>query len=234
LAVEIGLALVAGVVVGGIGGLALSAAYRRGWTSQASEELAARSLALLAYGGSVAIGGNGFVGAFVGGIVFGATTPAGERRAVRFIEDSALFSSFLVWSIFGAVFVGPVLTGPFAASAVVYAVLSFTVVRIIPVGIALIGSRLRPATVLFLGWFGPRGLASVVLTLLALESLQGAGAEGTRILEVATWTILLSVFLQGLTGRSLSDRFGRAVATWGKGVAEAIGVPEAPTRRRAL
>jgi sodium/hydrogen antiporter len=233
-AVEIGLALVAGVVVGGIGGLALSAAYRRGWTPQASEELAALSLALLAYGGSVAIGGNGFVGAFVGGIVFAATTPAGERRAVRFIEDSALFSSFLVWSIFGAVFVGPVLTGPFAASAVVYAVLSFTVVRIIPVGIALIGSRLRPATVLFLGWFGPRGLASVVLTLLALESLQGAGAEGTRILEVATWTILLSVFLQGLTGRSLSDRFGRAVATWGKGVAEAIGVPEAPTRRRAL
>jgi NhaP-type Na+/H+ or K+/H+ antiporter len=233
-AAEIALALVAGVMVGGLGGLLLSAARRRGWTSDASEELAALALALLAYGGSVAIGGNGFVGAFVGGIAFGASTPAGERRAVHFVEDGALFSSFLVWTVFGAVFVGPVLTGPFVATAVVYALLSLTVVRMIPVGIALIGSRLRPATVLFVGWFGPRGLASVVFTLLALESLTGAGTEGTRILQVATWTILLSVFLQGLTGRPLSNRFGRTVATWGPDVAEALAVPDAPTRRRTL
>jgi NhaP-type Na+/H+ or K+/H+ antiporter len=231
---EIGLALIAGVVVGGIGGLVLSAAHRRGWTSGASEELAALSLALLAYGGSVAIGGNGFVGAFVGGIAFGASTPTDEQRAVHFVEDGALFSSFLVWTVFGAAFVGPVLTGPFVPSAVVYAVLSLTVVRMVPVGIALMGSRLRPATILFVGWFGPRGLASVVFTLLALESLRGAGAEGTRILQVATWTILLSVFLQGLTGRPLSQWYGRTVATWGKGAAEAVGVPEAPARRRAL
>jgi sodium/hydrogen antiporter len=231
---EIGLALLAGVLVGGVGGLLVTAAHQRGWTSHASEELAALSLALLAYGGSVAIGGNGFVGAFVGGIAFGASTPAGERRAVRFVEDGALFSSFLVWTFFGAVFVGPVLTGPFVASAVVYAILSLTLVRMIPVAIALIGSRLRPATLLFVGWFGPRGLASVVFTLLALESLQGAGAEGTRILQVATWTILLSVFLQGFTGRPLSKWYGRRVAAWGPEAAEALDVPEAPARRRNL
>jgi NhaP-type Na+/H+ or K+/H+ antiporter len=104
----------------------------------------------------------------------------------------------------------------------------------IPVGIALMGSKLRPATVLFVGWFGPRGLASVVFTLLALESLHGAGAEGTRILQVATWTILLSVFLQGLTGGPLSKWYGRNVATWGPEAAEAVEVPDAPVRRRTL
>lgn len=231
---ELGLAVVAGVVVGAVGGIALTAARRRGWSSGLSEELAALTLALLAYGVSIAIGGSGFVAAFVGGMAFGATTPEGERRAVRFVEDFALVSSYAVWTIFGALFVGPVLTGPIAAAAIAYALVSLTLVRMIPVAIAMFRTRLHVATIAFIGWFGPRGLASVVFALIALESLQQAPVERNLVLQVATWTILLSVVLQGLTSRPLSKRYGREMAGWGPAAPEAQEVAEAPMRRRTL
>ena len=173
---EVGLALVVAVGIGVVGGRLLQAAHRRGYTSEVSEQLAIVALALLAFLGSVAIGGNGFIAAFVGGLTFGASTRGTMHRATEFTETIGLFASFFVWTVFGALFVGPVLTTRLDAPAIVYAVLSLTVIRMVPVAISLFGAGLRRDTVAFMGWVGPRGLASVVFTLVAVETLHSSGA----------------------------------------------------------
>ena len=138
---QIGLAIVAAVVVGYLGGRLLAFANDRGWTSGVSDQIAILALALLAYQGSVAVGGNGFIAAFAGGILFGAATRGRLAEPVQFTETLGLAGSFLVWSLFGALFVGELLTGDLAAQPIVYAVLSLTVIRMVPVAIALTGNE---------------------------------------------------------------------------------------------
>ena len=134
---------------------------------------------------------------------------------VQFTETLGLSGSFVVWMLFGALFVGELLTGDLAAQPVIYALLSLTVIRMVPVAIALIGTQLRPATVAFMGWFGPRGLASVVFMLLALEEIE-RGNGGAMLLETVTWTILLSVVLHGISASPLAARYGASIAKAGK------------------
>jgi sodium/hydrogen antiporter len=211
---QIGLAVVAAVVVGYVGGKLLALANDRGWTSAVSDQIAILALAVLAYQGAVTIGGNGFIAAFAGGILFGAATRGRLAEPVEVTETLGLAGSFLVWSLFGALFVGELLTGDLAAQPIIYALLSLTVIRMVPVAIALLGTQLRPATVAFMGWFGPRGLASVVFTLLALEEIERSG--GAMLLQTVTWTILLSVVLHGISASPLAARYGASIAKAGK------------------
>ena len=192
----LGLAVVAAVVVGYLGGKLLA-------------------LALLAYEGAVTVGGNGFIAAFAGGILFGAATRQRLAEPVQFTETLGLSGSFVVWSIFGALFVGELLTRGLSARPIIYALLSLTVIRMVPVAVALTGTQLRPATVAFMGWFGPRGLASVVFTLLALEEIEHSGS-GSMLVETVTWTILLSVVLHGISASPLATRYGASIARAGK------------------
>jgi sodium/hydrogen antiporter len=210
---QIGLAILAAVVVGYLGGKLLAFANERGWTSAVSDQIAILALALLAYQGAVTVGGNGFIAAFAGGILFGAATRQRLAEPVEFTETLGLSGSFLVWSLFGALFVGELLTGDLAAQPIIYALLSLTVIRMVPVAIALLGTQLRRSTVAFMGWFGPRGLASVVFTLLALEEIERGGA---MLLQTVTWTILLSVVLHGISASPLAARYGASIAKAGK------------------
>jgi NhaP-type Na+/H+ or K+/H+ antiporter len=212
---QIGLAILAAVVVGYLGGKLLAFANEHGWTSAVSEQIAILALALLAYQGAVTVGGNGFIAAFAGGILFGAATRQRLAEPVEFTETLGLSGSFLVWSLFGALFVGELLTRDLSAQPIIYALLSLTVIRMVPVAIALIGTQLRPATVAFMGWFGPRGLASVVFTLLALEEIEQSGG-GSMLLQTVTWTILLSVVLHGISASPLAARYGASIAKAGK------------------
>ena len=146
--------------------------------------------------------------------MFGAVTRRRLTEPVQFTETVGLSASFPVWAIFGALFVGELLSPDLAARPILYAVLSLTVIRMVPVAISLIGTRLRRATVAFMGWFGPRGLASVVFTLLALEEIERA-SNGPMLLETVTWTILLSVVLHGISASPLAARYGASIATAG-------------------
>jgi NhaP-type Na+/H+ or K+/H+ antiporter len=211
---QIGLALVAAVVVGYLGGKLVAFAKDHGWTSGVSAQIGILALALLAYVGAVAIGGNGFVAAFVGGILFGAATRRRLGEPVQFTETLGLSATFLVWSIFGALFVGELLTHELGAEPIVYAILSLTVIRMVPVAIALIGTHLRLSTVAFMGWFGPRGLASIVFTLLALEEFEHTDG-GAKLVQTATWTILLSVVLHGISASPLAARYGASIGRAG-------------------
>jgi sodium/hydrogen antiporter len=209
---ELARAVVVAVVVGVIGGRLIASAHTQGWTSHLSERLAVLALALLSYGGAVAIGGNGFVAAFGAGLIFSAASKGVLTEAVEFTEDLGLFVSFLVWAIFGALLLAPQLSGGVSGAAILYAVLSLTLVRMVPVAVSMIGTGLRPASKLFMGWFGPRGLASVVFTLIAFETLEQSDLASETLIEIATWTVFLSVMAHGLTAGPLARRYGSRVA----------------------
>jgi NhaP-type Na+/H+ or K+/H+ antiporter len=135
--------------------------------------------------------------------------------------------------VFGALFVGPVVTGDIEPVAILYAVVSLTLVRMVPVAAALAGTGLRRDTVAFMGWFGPRGLASVVFTLIAVEELHGAGAVADVIVEIATWTILLSVVAHGLSAGPFARTYGRHLSG-AEDIPELADVPEPRIRRRSI
>jgi len=232
-------AVVFGATLGWVTGRLAEKARRAKWTTAATDTLVVLSVALLSYEAALALEANGFVSSFVAGAVFstastGSTASRGHgREPMEFTEDVGLFLSFAVWVIFGALFAGPVLRAGVHLRPVVYALLSLTLIRLVPVALAMVGARLRRDTVGFVGWFGPRGLASVVFTLLAFEEL-GGSPEAHRLAEVTTWTILLSVFAHGLSAGPLARRYGARVARAPVGTAELAAAPEAATRRRAL
>jgi NhaP-type Na+/H+ or K+/H+ antiporter len=225
------LAVVVAGVVGGGGGWLLRAAAARGWTTDVSQELAVLGMAGASYLGAVWLSGNGFVAAFVAGLLFAAGSGSGFHRATAFTETAGVFLSFAVWALFGAALVGPVLRESWSWTAVGYALLSLTVLRMLPVALALLGARLRPATVLFVGWFGPRGLASVVFLTLAVDELH-VGTDDLLV-RTATWTILLSVVLHGLSARPLVQRYTDLLRA-NPDAAEHVPGPEPRLRRRGL
>ncbi len=224
------LAVVVAGAVGGGGGWLLRTAAVRGWTTDISQELAVLGMAGASYLAAVWLGGNGFVAAFVAGLLF-AATGGGFHRATAFTETTGVFLSFAVWAMFGAALAGPVLREPWSWTAVGYALLSLTVLRMLPVALALLGARLRPATVLFVGWFGPRGLASVVFLTLAVDELH-VGTDDLLV-RTATWTILLSVLLHGLSARPLVRRYTDLLRAH-PDAAEHVPGPEPRLRRRGL
>ena len=202
--VQLAVGVAVGAAVGTAGGRLMRTAGARGWVQESFAGPAVLALALSSYAAAVACHGNGFVAAFAGGIAFGHM--AGDRgpRGAFYVEQTAGLASLLVWTLVGAVAV-PLLYGRLDWPVVGYVVLSLTVVRMIPVALSLAGSGLGRRTVLFVAWFGPRGLASVVFSLLAVEEL---GAAATPVVVVIVSTILMSVLAHGVTAGPLAARYG--------------------------
>ena len=225
---EAGVELVVGAGVGAATGLAggwlLRRARRGGWAAEDFAGIAVLALAIAAYAGAAVAHGNGFVAAFCAGLAFGAV--AGRRGAaeLEFLEQAGGLLSLLVWLLFGAVAI-PIVLDRLNLATLTYAVLSLTLVRMVPVALAAIGSGLDRDTVLFVGWFGPRGLASLVFALLAREEL-GSGAE--EAVSVIGVTVFLSVLAHGFSAAPLAARYGRAVAA--RGPEPGGQVPDLPLR----
>jgi NhaP-type Na+/H+ or K+/H+ antiporter len=207
-AAELGIGVVVGGGVGLVGGRALQWARRAGWAAEDFAGIAVLALALVAYTAALSVHGNGFVAAFCGGVVFGATAGRRGPAELVFLEQVGGLVSLLVWFGFGALAISTVVERV-DLRVVLYAVVSLTLVRMVPVAIACIGAGLDRRTVLFIGWFGPRGLASLVFALLALEEL-GPGADDA--ITVIGLTVLLSVVAHGLSARPLSSRYGRSAS----------------------
>ena len=175
-----------------------------------SRRLATLALALLAFLVASEAGGNPFVSAFVGGIVFGATATTEAVESVEVTELAGNLLSLVLWFIFGAGFVIPAFED-LDARIVLYAIASLTVIRMVPVALALLGSGQGRSTVAFVGWFGPRGLASVVFALLAVEELGGTDPHVLVAVNTITVTIVFSVIAHGITGRPLATRYVAAL-----------------------
>ncbi|HSO42457.1 MAG TPA: cation:proton antiporter [Rhodospirillales bacterium] len=222
-ATQIGWGLLAGVVAGLLGALLFRAADKRGWIGSEWRQIVPLATALLAYALAVTLGGSGFIAAFVGGMAFGAAANAPSSAVTLFTEETGGLLAAVTWIGFGALALG--LVAPNITWQVcVYAALSLTLVRMVPVALALLGKGVRPPTTAFIGWFGPRGLASVVFALLVLE--RGV-PEGETLLATVVVTVALSVLLHGLT----SVPFVRAYNRWYEAHAEAH--PETKEAERA-
>ncbi len=215
-----------GLGVGFAGGFLLTLADARHWTSPVSRQLFVLALAGSCYLVSVSAGGNGFIAAFVGGLAFGRGSRRREEGAVRFTEVQGSLLAIGVWAAFGLILAGKVRSDLWDASSLGYAVLSLTVIRMVPVAIALAGARFRPSTVLFTGWFGPRGLASIVFLVIGLDGLAAAGVDSGPLSATVAWTVLLSVILHGLSAAPLAARYGRRMADLPSGAPELEGATE--------
>jgi len=222
---EIGIAVGVGAAIGMLGGWLFSGAMKRRLTSRHTEQFGTLSLALAAYTISLVLGGNGFIAAFVGGMFFGYITQHRRHHATEFTEASGTYLSLFVWTIFGATLVIPLITA-FNPLALLYAVLSLTLIRMLPVAISLVGTRLRRDTVLLMGWLGPRGLASVVFTLIAYEAFYEASRPHETLFAMAGWTILLSVLLHGFSALPLARWYAQRLKTADPAMPELVDVPD--------
>lgn len=217
---EILIAAIIGIGIGWAGGTVLVAAARRDWVSPVWLGIGALGLAVTAYGLAVPLGGSGFIAAWLAGLLLGRTTRDNLNDVAAFSETLGTTLTMASFMIFGAAILGPSLSN-MSWQVVLYAALSLTVIRMVPVALAMVGSRLQPVSVLFLGWFGPRGLASIVLAGLVVESSEIPGAE--VIVTVVTVTVGISVFAHGATSWIGSQSYA---AWWDKHQA---GAPEAIT-----
>lgn len=205
MAQQIGWGLVAGLGAGALGGLLFRVAEERGWFEGQWRQSLPLVTAILAYAAALQLGGSGFIAAFVGGMAFGQLSRRHGLRVTRLNEDVGGILAAVVWVGFGALALGKLL--PHVTWQIVaYAALSLTVVRMIPVAIALAGSGARAPTIAFMGWFGPRGLASIVFALIALES---GVPEARTLFATVGLTVLLSVFLHGVSSVPLVAAYSR-------------------------
>lgn len=216
---ELALGGLAGLAIGLIGAFGINHATVRDLALPGGRRLAALATALAAFGLAVSIDANGFIAAFVAGIAFGARLDASAvdpEDTVELTELGGEVLALVVWFLFGAGLV-PFVLRAFTVPLVVYAVLSLTLFRILPVALSMVGSGLTRRDVLFLGWFGPRGLASVVFALLAVEVLGEANGALEQAIAAIALTVLLSVVLHGATAGPAASRYGttRAVAVVG-------------------
>ena len=203
---EIGYGVLGGVVAGLIAAGVVAIAHRRRLISGSWLQVIPIAGASLAYGIAAALGGSGFIAAFLAGAVFGAIVPHESEDASRLNEEIGALLGGVTFLIFGAVLLGPALEH-LSWQIVFYAVLSLTLIRMLPVAIAMIGSGARRHTVAFLGWFGPRGLASIVFAVIAVQEAHLTVAE--TIVRTAYVTVGLSVFAHGLTASPLAKRYSR-------------------------
>jgi NhaP-type Na+/H+ or K+/H+ antiporter len=224
---QIGFGVLVGIGVGLAGGWLVRWASNREWMTGSFQRLALLALALVAWALADTVGGNGFIAAFIGGLVVGPTVERVGERLLRFTDAEGQLLNLSVFFIFGVLVLG--LLDALTWQIVLYVLLSLTVVRMLPVAVALLGTHLRGVSMLFAGWFGPRGLASIVLGLIVVsEAPLLAGRE--EIEMAVALTVLFSVLLHGVTAAPLSAVYARRVEEMAADAPEKQGALELPTR----
>jgi NhaP-type Na+/H+ or K+/H+ antiporter len=203
---EIGFGVLGGVAAGLLIAAIVVHAGRRDLIAGPWRQVIPAAGAALAYGIASALGGSGFIAAFVGGVVFRGALGRDPEQENRMIEEVGGVLNGVTFVLFGAILLEPAL-GELSWSLVLYGVLSLTIVRMVPVAIAMLGSHARPHTLGFLGWFGPRGLASIVFALILIEESQ-LPAEETIVLAVYL-TVGLSVLAHGISAAPGAARYAR-------------------------
>lgn len=217
---QIGFGVLVGVAVGWLGGRAIDHFATRGWVEGGMRQIATLALAAAAFAGAEAVEGNGFVAAFVAGMAFGFAARDRCHDAADFTEDEGQLLALLTFLFFGALLLAPRLDN-LTPTVAIYALASLTVVRMVPVAISLIGKGLAWPTVAYLGWFGPRGLASILFGLAVVEDIELTNED--LVLDVVAWTVAASIVLHGLSAGPAAERY----ADWFDGRDDEHPMPEA-------
>lgn len=203
---QVGFGLGAGLLCGIAGGYLIHRRSLSGSISGIYRQLGTLAVPAAAYSGAELVGGNGFVAAFVGGLCFGAMACAQCRDVADVTTDDGVLFTAIAFFVFGAAFLAPALSDVSSAQAA-YAVLSLTVVRMLPVLVALAGAPTRLETRFFLGWFGPRGLATILFILLTTQELDSAGSAS--VTTTAIVTVGASVLAHGVSAAPWAGRLAR-------------------------
>ncbi len=203
---QIGLGAIVGIAVGFIGSGIVIKSRDKEWITPEYQRIAFLVIAVISFIIADEIGGSGFIAAFVGGLATAYVTRDASKILMDFAEAEGQFLNLTVFFLLGIIIAGliPYITW----QIIIYAFLSLTVIRMLPVAISLIGTKTDFNSVLFMGWFGPRGLASIVLALIALEELGSFPGQNTFILAVFI-TVLFSVVAHGITALPLSKLYVR-------------------------
>lgn len=215
-----------GAMLGYSGARLLDAAAERQWMSESAQGIGILSLAVFTYVAAELVGGNGFIATFIGGMVFGNSIRHPCSFLFEFMETEGQLLMLITFLVFGAALL-PVGIEHFTPMMLLYAVLSLTAIRMLPIAVSLLGAGLRPPTWAFLGWFGPRGLASILFVLLIIEEAQLL--HGSELLSITVITVALSVLLHGVTAAPFANAYGRLAARMGE-CSETKPVSEVPLR----
>ena len=185
----------------------MDATQSRDLMAEAAGGVAFVVAAFAAYIGAEIVGGNGFIAAFVAGMVFGNAYKHPIHFIAEFMEGVGQLLTIFAFMVFGALLL-PIGLEHMTWNTLVLAILFLTAVRIIPIWLSLLGAGLSPRETLFLGWFGPRGLASILFTLIIIDEYDFAHEQ--ELLACVSLTVFLSVILHGVTAAPLAKRIGRA------------------------
>jgi len=201
-AAQIGIGLAVGIGLTAAAAWLLRTAARRGWVTRSWAQIPVVALAAACFSAAHEAGGSGFVACFVGGLLAGAIARKHKHQLLAAAEGTGDVLALFTWVIFGAAVVGQT-AGAFDWRIVLYAVLSLTVIRMLPVFLALLGTGMGTEGKLFVGWFGPRGLASIVFAIIVLhEHIPGQRTLGLTV----ACTVILSIIAHGVSAN--------AVVTW--------------------
>ena len=227
---QVTLGPIAGIAIGYAGARLLDTAIERGFASSAFQGIGILSLAVFTFVVAELIGGNGFIAAFVGGMVFGHSIRNSCTFLFEFMETEGQLLMLITFLIFGAALL-PEAVAHLSPMIFLYAILSLTVIRIVPIAISLLGTGLGSPSHLFLGWFGPRGLASILFVLLILE--ESNVPHRNELLSVTVVTVALSALLHGISAAPFARAYGRLANSMGE-CEETRPVKEIPLREGLL
>jgi NhaP-type Na+/H+ or K+/H+ antiporter len=218
---ELGIGIVVGLALAFGAAVMLRRAAALGWISDSWSVVATPALAVACFAVAQAIGGSGFIACFVGGLLLGGLMKEHKHERLRSAEGAGEALSLMTWLVFGSILPGKVLDIS-SPAPILYAVLSLTVVRMLPVAISLLGARVTLGEALFIGWFGPRGLASLVFAIMVFDAALPGNAT---LMATVAWTVVLSVIAHGISAHPLAHRLAaRAGSPGEKSVSDVPGL----------
>ncbi len=209
---QVTLGPIVGLAVGLIGGRLIQMMSDRGWMEETFQRLSALPLAILAFALAESVEGNGFIAAFAAGLglTMGVTSAHVRHQVQEFGETEGTQLILVVFLIFGLAMV-PLAAQYWGWRELIYALASLTVLRMVPVAVALTGAKLDWRSIAFIGWFGPRGIASALYLLMAVAAIGVTGYE--QVMSVIVLTIAISVYAHGISAVPLSRRYGQSSST---------------------
>ncbi len=199
-----------GALVGFVGARLSTWVIKKKWMEEHYENLVPIALAIFSYYLAEYFGGNGFIAAFFSGLFLGNHSEELRDNVENFAESEGELLIMICFLVFGIAFL-PAFIPYMDWSVLIYSLLSLTILRMLPVAFSLIG-KADFSTMLFIGWFGPRGIASILYMLIVVHKL-GSIEGHEKIFAVMTLTIFLSIFLHGLSAKPFSNLYSKSHKT---------------------
>jgi NhaP-type Na+/H+ or K+/H+ antiporter len=202
---ELGNGLVVGLGLTAIGTWALKWCRNKGWVTEIWKQVTVVALSIACFSVAQSLHGSGYIAAFTGGLLFGFKAKEATHRLVLAAEGTGETLAMMTWFIFGAAVIGQSVQ-LFTWEILVYAILSLTVIRMLPIFLSLSGTGESTASKLFLAWFGPRGLASIVFAIIVLNK---GVAGGKFVAMIAGLTVFFSLVAHGVSANPLANLLGQ-------------------------